>query len=370
MAGVARTRPIPARSSHAVRRSAARVQSIAVDAPQHALAFDEAVRLLHEVAARWNVRPEPLVRILKNTGIETRHTVYQGDEVIAEHSLGERNRAYVETCLDVGERVVRRALERAGLEPCDIDSFISVSCTGFMLPAIDAHLINRLGMRRDIRRLPITELGCAGGAAALARAWEQLQVYPDSNVLVLSIELPSLTFQPNDRRLQQLVSSMIFADGAAAVVVGPSDDGDGPALLGSRTYTVPGTLEEMGYDLDENGFHIVLTPGVPDVIRDTIRPELDALLHEHGRDMSDLGWCAMHPAGAKVLKFVETALELAPQQLAPSWKILKDFGNMSSASVLFVLDEMMRNARPPTDELGAIVAFGPGVSGELVLARW
>jgi alkylresorcinol/alkylpyrone synthase len=370
MAGVANSRPVSAQAHRRVRRAPARVQSIAVDAPPHAMSGDEAKRLLYDVAAKWDRRPEPLVRILQHTGIETRHTVYEGDAVIADHSLGERNRAYVETCLELGEGVVRRALDCAGLAPRDIDSVISVSCTGFMLPSIDAHLINRLGLRPEIRRLPITELGCAAGAAALARAWEQMQVYPDSNVLVLSIELPSLTFQPNDRRLSQLVSSMIFADGAAAVVVGPGDDGDGPSLLGSRTYTIPGTLQEMGYDLDENGFHIVLTPVVPDLIRDTIRSEIVALLEQHGAQLADLRWVAMHPAGPKVLKLVEAALELTPHQLAPSWKILRNFGNMSSASVLFVLDEMARNARPQSGELGAIVAFGPGVSGEIVLARW
>jgi alkylresorcinol/alkylpyrone synthase len=370
MAGVADTRPFLAQSPQRKRRATARVQSIAVDAPQHALSSNDAEQLLHEVATRWDVRPEALLRILRHSGIETRHTVYEKTEVIADHSLGERNRAYVATCLELGERVVRRALDCAGLTPRDVDGFISVSCTGFMLPSIDAHLINRLGMRNDIRRLPITELGCAAGAVALARAWEQLQVYPNSNVLILSIELPSLTFQTADRRLSQLVSSMIFADGAAAVVVGPGESGEGPALLGSRTYTIPETLHEMGYDLDENGFHIVLTPAVPDLIKDTIRPEVVALVESHDVSFSDLTWCAMHPAGPKVLKLVAEALDLGANQLAPSWKILKDYGNMSSASVLFVLDEIMQTARPKTGELGTIVAFGPGVSGEIVLGRW
>lgn len=370
MAGMADTRPFSAPKRQRTRRATARVQSIAVDAPQHALSGEDAERLLHEVAARWGVRPEPLLRILRHSGIETRHTVFEGSGVISERSLGERNGAYIDTCLALGERAAHRALAAADLTPRDIDGFISVSCTGFMLPSIDAHLINRLGMRNDIRRLPITELGCAAGAVALARAWEQLQVYPDSNVLILSIELPSLTFQTADRRLSQLVSSMIFADGAAAVVVGPGEIGNGPSLLGSRTYTIPDTLHEMGYNLDENGFHIVLTPAVPDLIKDTIRPEVAALVESHGASISDLTWCAMHPAGPKVLKLVAEALDLSASQLASSWKILKDYGNMSSATVLFVLEEMMRTARPETGDLGTIVAFGPGVSGEIVLAKW
>ena len=360
--------PAPIQRKHGNTLKSAQVLSIAVDAPRHALTSDTAENLLRTVASRWGERPEPLVRILKHTCIETRHTVYQGEAVIAEHTLGERNRSYIETSLELGERVVRRALEMAGRQPRDIDTFISVSCTGFMLPSIDAHLINRLGMNEQTRRLPITELGCAAGAVGLSRAREQLQVYPRSQVLLLAIELPSLTFQPTDRRLTQLVSSMIFADGAAAVVLGP-EEGAGPSLIASRTYTIPETLSEMGYDLDEEGFHIVLSPAVPELIKNTIRPQVAGLLAEHGASLSDLGWCAMHPAGPKVLKLTQEALNLTPEQLAPSWKILKEYGNMSSASVLFVLAELMRSP-PRAGELGVIIAFGPGVSGEIVLARW
>lgn len=364
----AKPKPAPAQRPHADAPSSANILSIAVDAPQHALSSDRAEELLRTLASQWGLRPDPLVRILQHTGIETRHTVYENESVIAQHTLGERNRSYIATSLELGECVVRRALGKAGRQPTDIDAVISVSCTGFMLPSIDAHLINRLGMKEQTRRLPITELGCAAGAVGLSRAREQLQVYPRSHVLLLAIELPSLTFQPNDRRLSQLVSSMIFADGAAAVVLG-TGGAAGPSLIGSRTYTIPHTLNEMGYDLDEEGFHIVLTPAVPELIKSTIRPQVAGLLAEHGASLSDLRWCAMHPAGPKVLKLTQEALNLTPKQLEPSWKILKDYGNMSSASVLFVLEEMMRSP-PRAGELGVVIAFGPGVSGEIVLARW
>ena len=134
-------------------------------------------------------------------------------------SLTQRNDLYIEQCLELGERVARAAIAQAGLTPADIDSIISVSCTGYMIPAIDAYLLNRMGLSPNLRRTPITELGCVAGAVGLARAWEELQVYPDSNVLLLSVELPSLTFQRNDARAAQIISSMIFTDGAAAVVL-------------------------------------------------------------------------------------------------------------------------------------------------------
>lgn len=350
--------------------SPARIQSIATAVPPHTIPHDLAETLLRDLATAWRVRPERLISILHHTCIESRHTVYPPDAVLAEHTLGERNRAYVRTSLELGEQVARRALDDAGVAAEHIEAFISVSCTGFMLPSIDAHLINRLRMSPHIRRLPITELGCAAGAVGLARAWEQLQAYPGGCVLLLSIELPSLTFQPNDRRLMQLVSSMLFADGAAAVVVSGAKTGRGPMLLGSLSYTIPGTLQEMGYELDQDGFHIILTAAVPELIRDTIRPQIIHLLGQHGYSMADLRWLAMHPAGPKVLQVVEKELCLKPEQLAASWSIMRRYGNMSSASVLFVLDEMMRtNAAQPGD-LGIVVAFGPGMSGEIVLARW
>ena len=348
----------------------ATIQSIATTVPPHTISSATAETMLRDLAADWQVRPERLISILRHTCIETRHTVYPPDAVLAAHTLGERNRDYVRTSIELGEHAVCRALENAALQAAQIDVMITVSCTGFMLPSVDAHLVNRLGMSPQLRRLPITELGCAAGAVGLTRAWEQLQVYAGCRVLLLSVELPSLTFQPKDRRLMQLVSSMLFSDGAAAVVISGGEAGPGPTLLGSRSYTVPGTLGEMGYDLDEDGFHIILSAAVPDLIRDTIRPQIEGLLEDHGYSMADLRWIAMHPAGAKVLQFVEQELQLKPEQLAASWTVMRQYGNMSSASVLFVLEEMMRTHAAEPGELGIIVAFGPGMSGEIVLARW
>jgi alkylresorcinol/alkylpyrone synthase len=351
-------------------RALATIQSVATAVPPHTISRDMAESMLRDLASAWQLRPERLVSILEHTCIESRHTVYPPDAVLAAHTLGERNRDYVRTSIELGEHVVCRALETAGLAAEQIDAFITVSCTGFMLPSVDSYLFNRLGMSPHIRRLPITELGCAAGAVGLTRAWEQLQVQPDCRVLLLSIELPSLTFQPNDRRLMQLVSSMLFSDGAAAVVVSGGKAGRGPSLLGSLSYTIPGTLGEMGYELDEDGFHIILSAAVPELIRSTIRPQVENLLDEHGLSMANLRWFAMHPAGPKVLELVEKELCLKPEQLAASWTIMRRYGNMSSASVLFVLEEMMRMNAARSGDLGIIVAFGPGMSGEIVLCRW
>jgi alkylresorcinol/alkylpyrone synthase len=348
----------------------ARIRSISTAVPPTRLDYDTTERLLREQLRRWEQPPERFVKILRNTGIETRHTVYGPEEIIDEHSFSERNDLYIRTCIELGERCTKQALADAGLAPGDIASVISTSCTGFMIPALDAHLIERLPMPRSTRRMPITELGCAAGAMGLTRAWEQLQAYPDANVLLLAVELPSLTFQPDDRRPMQLIASLIFADGAAAVVLSNNARRPSPRLLGGRTFTLPGTLDEMGYHLDEKGLHIVLTPEVPKILQAGLGAEIDALLDDHAVARSQMRWCAMHPGSPLIIELAQDELKLRRERLQPSWTVLKNYGNASSAAVLFVLDEMLRNPTAEPGELGLIMAFGPGLSGEIVLARW
>jgi len=348
----------------------ARIVSIATDNPAHFIDREHATRIMIRHAQRLRLNEAHFLEILANTQIESRYSVLSGDEIDAPLSFEQRNDLYIEQCLELGERVARAAIARAGLSPGDIDSVISVSCTGYMIPALDAYLLNRMGLSPNIRRTPITELGCVGGATGLAHAWEELQVYPDSNVLLLSVELPTLTFQPNDARAAQVISSMIFTDGAAAVVLSNRPRRPSPRLLGRRMYTMPDTLDDMGYNLEGDGLHIVLSSGVPALIRRTLPPQVDALLAAHGLTRSDLKWFAMHPAGPKVLTLVERELGLGPEQLAASWEVLRRYGNMSSAAVLFVLAEMLENPPARPGDPGIIVAFGPGISGEVVLARW
>ena len=348
----------------------ARIVSIATGNPAHAIGREQAAQIMVRHAQRLRLNPERFLEILENTQIESRYAVLSGDKIDAPLSLKQRNDLYIQQSIELGERVARAAIAQAGLTPADVGSIISVSCTGYMVPAVDAYLLNRMGLSPNIRRTPITELGCVAGAAGLARAWEELRVYPDSNVLLLAVELPTLTFQPNDSRAAQIISSMIFTDGAAAVILSNRPQRPSPRLLGRRMYTMPRTLDDMGYNLDDDGLHIVLSSGVPSLIQRTLPAEVDALLAAHGLARSDLKWFAMHPAGPKVLTLVEQELGLGPEQLAASWKVLRRYGNMSSAAVLFVLAEMLENAPARPGDLGLIVAFGPGISGEVVLARW
>ena len=349
----------------------ARLLSAATESPPHRIGFEQMSRIVSRHLKEHQIAPEPYLRILRSTRIEHRHMVRGEDDADRDATFKTNNDLYIKTCLELGEKVSRAAIQRAGLVPQDIDSIISVSCTGFMIPSVDAYLIDRMQLRPNVRRTPITLLGCMAGAVALSRAWEQLQAYPGSRILVLSIELPSLTFQPRDHRPAQVISSMLFADGAAAMVVSNQPAGrPSPRILGSRMYTMPGTIPDMGYDLDDDGLHIVLSANVPTLIKKTLGCEVEGLLAQHGVTRADVKWCAMHPAGPKVLKLVEEELGFDSTQLAASWKILRDHGNMSSAAVLYVLAEMLENPPARPGELGLIVGFGPGVTGEILLARW
>jgi alkylresorcinol/alkylpyrone synthase len=348
----------------------ARILSIATAVPSQMLDSTNTELLLRGHLDRWGESFDFYAKILRNTQIETRHTVFASDEVINEHSLRERNELYIRTCVQLGEYCIRRALVDAKLSPQDIASIITVSCTGFMIPSVDAHMINLLQMSPAVRRTPITELGCAAGAMGLTRAWEQLRAYPGARVLLLSVELPSLTFQPLDRRRSQVIASLIFADGAASVVLAQKGSRPSPHLLASRTFTITGTLEDMGYQLDETGLHIVLSPQVPKLIKAALGEQIDALLDEHNTTRDQIRWCAMHPGAPKLIELAQEELHFTQDQMAASWKTLRNYGNTSSAAILFVLAEMMEHPPAEPGDMGLIMAFGPGVSGEIILARW
>jgi len=250
-----------------------------------------------------------------------------------------------------------------------VDLLITVSCTGVMIPSLDAHLANDLGFRPDLRRLPITELGCAAGASALARAADYVRAWPGATVLVVAVELPSLTFQRQDTSQANLISSILFGDGAAAVLV-TGRDAHGPRIVESESFLFPRTLGAMGFDLGSDGFHIVLSRDVPELIRAEVRGLLDRFLTRVGLRRDELSVFILHPGGRKLLAFIEEELALSPADTECSWHVLREYGNQSSASVLFVLHEWLARRTAPPGSHGLLAAFGPGFSADLLLLNW
>jgi alkylresorcinol/alkylpyrone synthase len=283
--------------------------------------------------------------------------------------LAQTNNEYIDHAVKLGREAAEKCLERAGLRPADIDLIITVSCTGFMIPSLDAHLINLMGFRSNIRRMPFTELGCAAGAMSLSRAADYLRANPGSNVLIIAVELPSLTFQRKDISQANLISSILFGDGAAAVVV-TGQQKPGPRILATETYTFPDSLDAMGFDLRDSGFHILLAKDVPEMIGAKIQGLVHEFLARCGRVQSDIKGWILHPGGARLLGNVEKELGLCKCDTQPSWDILKNVGNLSSATILFILQEWLEKRPLKTGEYALAGAFGPGFSAEFLLLQW
>jgi alkylresorcinol/alkylpyrone synthase len=312
---------------------------------------------------------EAMMSIVDNAQVHKRHAIFPIEYLVEPRALAKTNNEYIEHAVKLGREAAEKCLERAGLKPDDIDLIITVSCTGFMIPSLDAHLINLMGFRSNVRRMPFTELGCAAGAMALGRAADYLKANPGGNVLIISVELPSLTFQRKDISQANLISSILFGDGAAAVIVSGKPT-RGPKILASETYTFPDSLGAMGFDLRDSGFHILLAKDVPEMIGEKIGGLVQAFLDRQGRKREEIKGWILHPGGARLLGNVEKQLGLSKCDTQPSWDILGNVGNLSSATILFILQEWLEKRPLNPGEYAMAAAFGPGFSAEFLLLQW
>jgi predicted naringenin-chalcone synthase len=313
-----------------------------------------------------------LLSVYDSAGVKTRASVVTIDEVFHPRDFETQNGRYRDFAREIGIDLARRVLDRAAIAPGEVDFLVSVSCTGFMIPALDAFVADELGMGPRLARLPITESGCAGGVVGLARAADYLRAHPDRIALVIAVELSSLTFQRWDRSPTNVVSAAIFGDGgAAAVLVGPEHPrARGPALgrvLDAESVFFPGTTRLMGFELRNAGLQIVLDKGLAPFIRREVVPAVDAFLTPRGLRREDVSRWILHPGGRRVIDVMSERLSLRPCDLAATEAVLSAHGNMSSVTVLFVLDELLRCDRPAAGEKGLVGAFGPGFGAELVL---
>jgi alkylresorcinol/alkylpyrone synthase len=335
--------------------------------------------LLAALREYWKGRienPRMLDQLFAHAGVEGRHLVLPLERYYGLQTFGEFNRVWIEAAQELGEGAIRCAMARAGLELSRIGALFFVSVTGVASPSIDARLINRMRLPVNLRRTPIFGLGCVAGAAGVARAADYVRAYPDQVAVLLSVELCSLTLQREDLSMANLVSSGLFGDGAAAVVVAGADvagaevDLPGPRILGTRSVFYPDTEDVMGWDISEKGFRIVLSREVPNVVREHLGPDVDAALAEHGFTRGDVGSWVLHTGGPKVLEAAEESLGLRNGELKASWDCLRRIGNLSSASVLCVFEDVMERRRPAAGTLGVLAALGPGFCSEVVLLQW
>ena len=316
-----------------------------------------------------------LLSVYASAGVDMRASVAPIEEIFRPGDFEQQNDRYCEAARRAGIDVARRALAAAELGPQDIGLVVSVSCTGFMIPAIDAHVANELRMGPRLARLPITESGCAGGVVGLARAADFLAANPASAALVLALEFSSLTFQRWDRSATNVVSTAIFGDGGAAVVLAgaahPRARNGGLArLVDAESAFFPGTTHLMGFHLRNQGLQIILDRGLAPFVRREVGPVVQGFLRRRGLQREDVTRWILHPGGRRIIEVMAEQLGLAPGDLAPTEAVLAEHGNMSSVTVLFVLDEILRRFRPRSGERGVLGAFGPGFCAELALLEF
>jgi alkylresorcinol/alkylpyrone synthase len=314
-----------------------------------------------------------LDRLHRSAKVNSRHMTLPLERYEELDGFGAANDVFIDAATDLGAKAVRGALHAAGLSAADVDLLMFTSVTGIATPSIDARLVGRLGLRPDVRRLPLFGLGCAGGAAGLARTHDYLLGRPGHVAVLLSVELCSLTFQRGDASTANLVATGLFGDGAAAVVAcGPDRTGaaPGPTVVDTRSHLYPDTGHLLGWDIKDSGFRIVLDAGVPEAVRRGLGDDVRGFLDEHGLKPKDVAAWVCHPGGPKVLDAVEDALELPPEALELTRRHLAEVGNLSSSSVFHVLRDTLAERPPPPGSPGLLLAMGPGFACELVLLRW
>ncbi len=319
---------------------------------------------------RQHFNADRLAELHRAVRVRGRHLALPLQAYPALDTFRKSNDAWIAAATDLGAEAARAGLARAGLEPRQVDHLFFVTVTGLSTPSLDAKLVNRLGLRSDVKRTPVFGLGCLAGAAGLARVSDTLRAFPADVAVMLSVELCSLTLQREDPSVANAVASGIFGDGAAAVVLAGGGRGGGPEVLATRSVFYPDTEWVMGWDFVDTGFKVVLSAKVPEVIRRHVRGDVDAFLGAQGLDRSRIRHWIAHTGGPKVLEAFGEALELPDGALERSWRSLEEVGNLSSASVLFVLGDLLESGEARAGDLGLLAAMGPGFSAELVLLRW
>jgi alkylresorcinol/alkylpyrone synthase len=335
--------------------------------------------LLNAAQREWKKKRasivKPLEQFYTNVQVKGRYLAWPLERYKNPSTFEERNNAYIETALELGEQTICALLDQVHLSPQEIDQLTIVSTTGIAVPALDARLMNRVPFSRGMKRLPLFGLGCMGGAAGIARTADYLQGHPGEAVILLTVELCSLTIQRDDLSLANLVASGLFGDGAAAVLMVGDDHPLAkpglPRVIDSQSQFFPETEHIMGWDVGDSGFKVRLSADIAGLARSEVRPSLETFLARHNLTITDIDHWLVHPGGPRVIQALEDGLGLPDQALAMSWESLAEVGNISSASVLLILDKTMKRlpwGKP--GERGVLMAMGPAFSAELVLLQW
>ncbi len=308
-------------------------------------------------------------KIFEGAAVDKRYSIMEPSEVFTATSFEQKNDIYAREAINLGEKVLVKALENAGWNPDMLDYIITVSCTGIMIPSLDAYLINKLHLRQDIVRLPVTEMGCAAGVSGIIYAKNFLKANPGKRAAVIAVESPTATFQLDDYSMANIVSAAIFGDGAACALLSSDESDLGPEVIAEEMYHFYENEHMMGFKLTNSGLQMVLDVDVPDTIAAHFPDIIHPFLEKQQLEIADIDHLIFHPGGKKIIQLVEGLFADLGKNIEATKEILKLYGNMSSATVLYVLEDIIKN-QPQPGEKGLMLSFGPGFSAQRVLLQW
>lgn len=347
-----------------------RIVAVAKELPSHCretkdiLPFVEGWLKGHE--ARFKRK---IIKIFEGAAVDRRYSIMGPEEVFTATSFEDKNRVYVREVKILGNNVLLKALKKSNWEANSLDFIITVSCTGIMIPSLDAYLMNSLSLRKDVVRLPVTEMGCAAGISGLIYACNFLKSNPGKRAAIVAVESPTATFQLNDYSMANLVSAAIFGDGAACVLLSSEEDAIGPRIVGEEMYHFTDATHLMGFDLTNSGLKMILDPSVPEIIAAHFSDIIDPFLCGLGSNIEKVNHLIFHPGGRKIVETVEQLFGKMGKNIDDTRETLRLYGNMSSATVLYVLERFMDKEISPGDQ-GLMLSFGPGFSAQRMLLEW
>ncbi|NEV93184.1 type III polyketide synthase [Psychroflexus sp. YR1-1] len=347
-----------------------KIDTVATETPQYYKETKDIIPFVEMWLANEDERfRRKVIKIYEGAQVDKRYSIMDPEEVFSATSFEDKNRIYTREAKILGKKVLKKALHEAGWLGQSLDYIITVSCTGIMIPSLDAFLINDLDLRQDIVRLPVTEMGCAAGISGMIYAKQFLQANPGKRAAIVSFEAPTATFQLNDKSMANMVSSAIFGDGAACVLMSSEEDCKGPKILGESMYHFYNNTHMMGFDLTNSGLKMVLDIDVPEKISEHFPQIIHPFLENHHLNIEDIDHLIFHPGGKKIINTVEALFGAMGKNINDTKEVLRLYGNMSSATVLYVLERMM-NKPIKKGEKGLMLSFGPGFSAQRILLEW
>ena len=347
-----------------------RVTAVVKQVPQYSRETKDILPLLkmwlHDQDERYQRKAK---KIFENANVDKRYSIMDPNEVFRSTSFEEKNNTYKKECITLAEKAVIKALTQAKLKATEIDYIISVSCTGIMIPSIDAYLINKLQMKQDIVRLPVTEMGCVAGVSGMIYAHNFLKANPNKRALILAIESPTSTLQLNDVSMTNIVSSAIFGDGCACTILSSYENEVGPEIIGESMYHFYDAENMMGFNLTNSGLKMVLDKEVPEKIESHFPEIVYPFLEDNNLTIDDVDHLIFHPGGKKIVHTIERLFGSLGKNIDNTKSVLREYGNMSSATILYVLEKFMTQNPAPGD-IGLMLSFGPGFTAQRILLRW